>query len=182
MDQFVTSSGLSAPGNTASQAIDLTESQPLELTIDSIGPEQPKKRRRAITDAERRALRRQKHSNPTSTHEQLKEWFEKEHHHTITLLHAVNWAVHAWNNYVKLGTIVKCFYKSTLISQPTLGGDIDAHGEIDTEWVTQQEQDMETTTNLESAISRITQFDNPLPISSLSYQLTRRLWTTRRIY
>jgi hypothetical protein len=39
MDQFVTSSGLNAPSNTASQAIDLTESQPLELTIDSIGLE-----------------------------------------------------------------------------------------------------------------------------------------------
>jgi hypothetical protein len=61
----------------------------------------------------------------------------KDPNKTVTLLHAVNWTVHAWNNFVKPSTIVNCFYKSTLIAKPTLGGDLDAHSEIDHEWLTQ---------------------------------------------
>ena len=55
MDQFIDilePPGLSAP----SQAIDLPELQPLDLTTSSLAPEQPKKRRRGMTEADRRAL------------------------------------------------------------------------------------------------------------------------------
>jgi len=59
MDQFINTPG---PSST-SQAIDLTdltELQPLDLTSGSLAPEQPKKRRRGMTEADRRALRRHK--------------------------------------------------------------------------------------------------------------------------
>ena len=51
----------------------------------------------------------------------------------MTLLNAVNWTVYAWNNFVKLSTIVNYFYKSTLIQKPTLGRDLNAHSEINQE-------------------------------------------------
>jgi hypothetical protein len=72
MDQFIDTpgpSGLSAP----SQA----------LTSGSLAPEQPKKRRRGMTEADRRALRRHKQSHPKATHADLIEWFQEEHHHKI---------------------------------------------------------------------------------------------------
>ena len=60
MDQFIDTPG---PSGT-SQAIDLTELQPLDLTSGSLAPEQPKKRRRGMTEADRRALRRYKQFHP----------------------------------------------------------------------------------------------------------------------
>jgi hypothetical protein len=48
MDQFIDTPG---PSGT-SQAIDLTESQPLDLTSGSLASEQPKKRRRGMTEAD----------------------------------------------------------------------------------------------------------------------------------
>jgi hypothetical protein len=61
---------------------------------------------------------------------------DKNLNKTVTLLHMINWTVHAWNNYVKASIITNCWYKSSLIAKPLLGGDLDAHGEIDTEWAT----------------------------------------------
>lgn len=72
MDQFIDipePSGLSAP----SQA----------LTSGSLAPEQPKKRRRGMTEANRRALRRHKQSHPKATHADLIEWFQDEFNHKI---------------------------------------------------------------------------------------------------
>ncbi|PMD63221.1 uncharacterized protein K444DRAFT_610064 [Hyaloscypha bicolor E] len=56
MDQFINTPG---PSGT-SQALDLTESQPLDLTSGSLAPKQPKKRRRGMTEADCRVLRRYK--------------------------------------------------------------------------------------------------------------------------
>ena len=82
MDQFINTPG---PSST-SQAIDLTdltELQPLDLTSGSLAPEQPKKRRRGMTEADRRALRRHKQSHPKATHADLIKWFQDEFHHKI---------------------------------------------------------------------------------------------------
>ena len=82
MDQFIDilePPGLSAP----SQAIDPTELQPLDPTSGSLAPEQPKKRRRGMTEADRRALRRHKQSHPKATHADLIEWFQDEFYHKI---------------------------------------------------------------------------------------------------
>jgi len=86
MDQFVTSSRPNVrqnKGYLASQAIDLTESQPVEFTTDSTGPEQPKKRRRGMAESKRRAIRRHKQDHPGLTHADLIQWFQREHHHKI---------------------------------------------------------------------------------------------------
>jgi hypothetical protein len=90
---------------------------------------------------------------------------DKDPNKTVTLLHTVNWTVHAWNNHVKASTITNCWYKSSLIAKPLLGGDLDAHGEIDLEWATQQAKDREIIETLQSTIQRTTQFNDPLPIS-----------------
>jgi hypothetical protein len=82
MDQFINTPG---PSST-SQAIDLTdltELQPLDLTSGSLAPEQPKKRRRGMTEADRRALRRHKQSHPKATYADLIKWFQDEFHHKI---------------------------------------------------------------------------------------------------
>ena len=79
MDQFIDTPG---PSGT-SQALDLTESQPLDLTSGSLAPEQPKKRRRGMTEADRRALRRHKQSHPKATYTDLIKWFQDEFHHKI---------------------------------------------------------------------------------------------------
>jgi hypothetical protein len=79
MDQFIDTPG---PSGT-SQALDLTESQPLDLTSGSLAPEQPKKRRRGMTEADRRALRRHKQSHPKATHTDLIKWFQDEFHYKI---------------------------------------------------------------------------------------------------
>jgi hypothetical protein len=79
MDQFIDTPG---PSGT-SQAIDSTELQPLDLTSGSLAPEQPKKRRRGMTEADRRVLRRHKQSHPKATHTDLINWFQDEFHYKI---------------------------------------------------------------------------------------------------
>ena len=79
MDQFINTPG---PSGT-SQALDLTESQPLDLTSGSLAPKQPKKRRRGMTEADRRVLRRYKQSHPKATYTDLIKWFQDEFHHKI---------------------------------------------------------------------------------------------------
>ncbi|PMD50262.1 uncharacterized protein K444DRAFT_621630, partial [Hyaloscypha bicolor E] len=61
-----------------SQALDLTESQPLDLTSGSLAPEQPKKKRRGMTEADRRALQRHKQSHPKATYTNLIKWFQDD--------------------------------------------------------------------------------------------------------
>jgi hypothetical protein len=58
---------------------------------------------------------------------------DKNPNKIVTLLHAINWTVHAWNNHVKASTITNYWYKSSLIAKPLLGGDLDAYGEINLE-------------------------------------------------
>jgi hypothetical protein len=82
MDQFINTPGPSGP-SAPSQAIDRTELQPHDLTSSSLAPEQPKKRRRGMTEADRRALRRHKQSYPKATHADPINWFQEEHHHKI---------------------------------------------------------------------------------------------------
>ena len=85
MDQFVTSSRPNVrqnKGYLASQAIDLTESQPVELTTDSTISKQPKKRRRGMTKSERRAICRHKQDHPSLTHANI-QWFQREHYYKI---------------------------------------------------------------------------------------------------
>jgi hypothetical protein len=79
MDQFIDTSG---PSGT-SQALDLTELQPLDLTSGSLAPKQPKKRRRGMTEADRRALRRHKQSYPKAIYTNLIKWFQDEFHYKI---------------------------------------------------------------------------------------------------
>jgi hypothetical protein len=45
--------------------------------------QQPKKRRRAMTEADRRTVRRWKQANPKATHEDVIKWFDQELHHKI---------------------------------------------------------------------------------------------------
>src|SRR6202162_17296 len=72
MDQFINipePSGLSAP----SQA----------LTSGSLAPEQPKKRRRGMIEADRRALRRHKQSYPKAIYADLVDEFQDEFNYKI---------------------------------------------------------------------------------------------------
>jgi hypothetical protein len=46
--------------------------------------QQPKKRRRAMTEADRRAVRRWEQANPKATHEDVIKWFDQEYHHKIS--------------------------------------------------------------------------------------------------
>jgi hypothetical protein len=79
MDQFINTPG---PSGT-SQAINLTESQPLNLTSGSLAPEQPKKRQRGITEANCRALQRHKQSHPKAIYTDLITWFQNEYYYKI---------------------------------------------------------------------------------------------------
>jgi hypothetical protein len=72
MDQFIDIPEPSRP-SAPSQA----------LTSGSLAPEQPKKRRRGMIEANRRALRRHKQSHPKATHANLIKWFQAEFHHKI---------------------------------------------------------------------------------------------------
>ena len=79
MDQFIDTPG---PSGT-SQAIDLTELQPLDLTSGSLAPEQPKKRRRGIIEANCRVLRRHKQSHPKAIYANLIKWFQDKYYYKI---------------------------------------------------------------------------------------------------
>jgi hypothetical protein len=79
MDQFINTPGPSG----ISQALDLTESQPLNLTSGSLASEQPKKRRRGMTEVNRRALQRHKQSHPKAIYTDLIKWFQDKYHYKI---------------------------------------------------------------------------------------------------
>jgi hypothetical protein len=56
---------------------------PMAPPTDPMASQQPKKRRRAMTEADRRAVRRWKQANPKAIYEDIIKWFDQEFHHKI---------------------------------------------------------------------------------------------------
>jgi hypothetical protein len=74
---------------------------------------------------------------------------------TVTLRHAINWIVYAWNHDVKPATIKNYWFKPTLIQKSVLGRDIDAFFDpfsVDDEIRVAQEEDDATRTTLMQSI------------------------------
>ncbi len=70
---------------------------------------------------------------------------------TVSLLHAIRWTVHSWQNLVTTRTIEKCFWKSTCIKKP-----VDA--------VLKDPQQVEERAQLQVQILSIPNLSNLIPI------------------